>query len=66
MLNICDSDSKGFQEVIERIMVKGVTIEKLECIGHMQKRMGTRLRTLRKIMKESKLKDGKVIRGKID
>lgn len=34
---------------------------KLDCIGHVQKRMGTHLRELRK--KEKKLKDGKSVKG---
>lgn len=42
-----DGDSKGFQTVIkEKPYGDSVNIEKLECIGHMQKRMGSRLRTL--------------------
>ena len=36
-------------------------LRKLDCIGHVQKRLGTHLRDLRK--KESKLKDGKSVKG---
>ena len=36
-------------------------VQKLDCIGHVQKRMGTHLRELRK--KEKKLKDGKSVKG---
>jgi hypothetical protein len=36
-------------------------VHKLDCIGHVQKRMGTHLRDLRK--KVTKLKDGKSIKG---
>ena len=35
---------------------------KLDCIGHVQKRMGTHLRELRK-KKQTKLKDGKSVKG---
>lgn len=36
-------------------------VTKLDCIGHVQKRMGTHLRELRK--KQNKLKDGKSVKG---
>jgi hypothetical protein len=36
-------------------------VSKLDCIGHVQKRMGTHLRELRK--KQPKLKDGKSVKG---
>lgn len=36
----------------------------MECVGHIQKRMGSRLRKLCKDMKGVKLTDNKVIRGK--
>ena len=36
-------------------------VQKLDCIGHVQKRMGTHLRELRKI--EKQLKDGKSVKG---
>lgn len=38
-------------------------IEKLECVGHVQKRMGTRLRTLKTKFGKNKLSDGKTISG---
>ena len=40
-----DGDSKGFKVVAEADppIYEGVTIEKLECCGHVQKRMGKRL-----------------------
>ncbi|GBN34220.1 hypothetical protein AVEN_165567-1 [Araneus ventricosus] len=40
------------------------TIEKVECVGHVQKRMGTRLRKLKKDMKKKKLADQKTIGGR--
>ena len=45
----CDGDSKGFNAV-ENIY-EGVKVAKLECIGHCQKRVGNRLRKLKKRVK---------------
>ncbi|GFU70796.1 uncharacterized protein TNCV_1575481 [Trichonephila clavipes] len=39
-------------------------VEKLECVGHVQKRMGTRLRNILKTSKGIKLSDGKNISGR--
>ncbi|GFX68129.1 uncharacterized protein TNCV_4439521 [Trichonephila clavipes] len=39
-------------------------VEKLECVGHVQKRMGTRLRNILKMSKDIKLSDGKNISGR--
>jgi len=41
-----DGDSKGFEEV--KNTYEGKVIDKLECIGHIQKRVGSRLRELKK------------------
>ena len=38
-------------------------MEKLECVGHIQKRLGSRLRNLKHKMK-GPLADGKILRGK--
>lgn len=60
-----DGDSKGFKKVVEEEPYgKGVTITKLECVGHVQKRMGAKLRRLRKEMKGEKLEDGKGLSGR--
>lgn len=54
-----DGDSKGFQKVIDKKSYDGeITVDNLECIGHMQKQMGTRLRTLKPDMKGKKLDGG--------
>lgn len=42
-----DGDSKGFETVSKEAIYGTSTIEKLECLGHVQKRMGTRLRNLK-------------------
>ncbi|GFT05277.1 uncharacterized protein TNCV_123121 [Trichonephila clavipes] len=39
-------------------------VEKLECVGHVQKRMGRRLRNILKMSKGIKLSDGKNISGR--
>lgn len=60
-----DGDSKAFSKVCDaKIYGEGIQVEKLECIGHMQKRMGSRLRSLRNDLKKKKLADGKTISGR--
>ena len=44
-----DGDSKSFATV--KNTYEGVTMEKLECVGHVQKRVGSRLRSLKKAKK---------------
>ncbi|GFW39672.1 uncharacterized protein TNCV_3188431 [Trichonephila clavipes] len=39
-------------------------IQKIECVGHVEKRMGTRLRKLKLVYSKNKLSDGKTIGGK--
>ncbi|GFV70504.1 uncharacterized protein TNCV_2868501 [Trichonephila clavipes] len=43
---------------------KDVNIEKLECVGHVEKRMGTRLRALKLKLKGEKLEDKKSLGGR--
>ena len=43
-----DGDSKSFQNVKDVYQDQGVTVEKKECVGHVQKRLGTALRKLKK------------------
>ena len=45
-----DGDSKSFSAVKD--VYPGITVTKLECVGHVQKRVGTRLRNLKKNVKE--------------
>lgn len=69
--NVCytrylgDGDSKGFA-AIEEMSPYGndCEIKKLECIGHIQKRMGTRLRKLKSDNKGIVLSDGLKLGGK--
>ena len=51
-----DGDSKAFGEVENTYEAKGVTVVKKECVGHVQKRVGT---ALRKLKKETKGLGGK-------
>lgn len=59
-----DGDSAAFKSVIDSDPYNGVEINKLECIGHIQKRMGSRLRTIKKTRKGKVLADGKTIGGR--
>ena len=44
-----DGDSKSFPAVED--IYEGIKVEKLECVGHVQKRVGNRLRNLKKNVK---------------
>ena len=44
-----DGDSKSFTSV--KSTYPGIEVQKLECVGHIQKRVGTRLRNLKKNVK---------------
>ena len=44
-----DGDSKSYDTI--KSIYPGITTEKLECVGHVQKRVGTRLRNLKKTEK---------------
>jgi hypothetical protein len=59
-----DGDTSSFNEVVAaKPYGEGVEIKKLECVGHIQKRVGTRLRNLRISHKGKRLSDGKYISG---
>ncbi|GFW76844.1 uncharacterized protein TNCV_59421 [Trichonephila clavipes] len=59
-----DGDSKGFLTIKEAKVYGDTEVEKLECVGHVQKRMGIRLRNILKMRKGIKLSDGKNISGR--
>ena len=62
---IGDGDSKGFSEVRNaQPYGPDLSVEKEECIGHVQKRVGSNLRELKKSLKGKKLADGQPIGGK--
>ncbi|GFX84665.1 uncharacterized protein TNCV_724721 [Trichonephila clavipes] len=58
---IGDGDTKTFPE-LQR--TAPYSVEKVECVGHIQKRMGARLRKLKTMNRGKKLSDGKSISGK--
>lgn len=59
-----DGDSKGFSSVLENNPYgEDFQISKLECVGHVQKRMGTRLRNLKRNHKKVLLSVGKGLGG---
>ena len=55
-----DEDSKTYTSIVTADPYPGTKVEKLECIGQMQKRVGSRLRQLRNTHK-GVLSDGKGI-----
>ena len=52
---IGDGDSKAHRSVVDAKHYGEANIENLECIGHVQKRLGTRLRTLINVSKDKNL-----------
>ena len=60
---IGDGDSKSYRAVCDAKPYPGVDIQKEEYIVHIQKRLGTGLRELKRTMKGKKLSDGKTIGG---
>ncbi|GFU77946.1 uncharacterized protein TNCV_521461 [Trichonephila clavipes] len=62
---IGDGDTKTFDALSEnKPYGDDHLIQKTECVGHVQKRMGTRLRKLKLVHSKKKLSDGKTIGGK--
>ncbi|GFW74851.1 uncharacterized protein TNCV_5138301 [Trichonephila clavipes] len=60
-----DGDSKAFDNIVKNeVYGDNCTITKLECIGHVMKRMGSRLRRFKAKMRGQKLSDCKALCGK--
>ncbi|XP_046844662.1 LOW QUALITY PROTEIN: uncharacterized protein LOC124438534 [Xenia sp. Carnegie-2017] len=60
-----DGDSSTYNNIVDRKPYGDELIpNKLECIGHVQKRVGSRLRRLKNANKGVKLQDGKGLAGK--
>ena len=57
---VSDGDSKAFSAVEDTY---GVKVEKMDCVGHVQKCMGKHLMNLKATTK-GKLADGKIIGGR--
>ena len=49
--------------ITEQAVYGDVEVTKLECVGHVQKRLGSRLRSLKKRLGQTRLEDGKTIGG---
>ena len=58
-----DADTKSYQEVIKSKPYGDIPIDKAECVGHVQKRVGTPLRDIKIIFRGIKFKGGKCIGG---
>ena len=61
---IGDGDSSTFHTIKDAKPYGDEIIVKKECVGHVQKRLGTRLRKLKSSYSKKKLSDGKGISGK--
>ena len=59
-----DGDSKAYNRIVTERVYGEQNVSKLECVGHVQKRMGSRLRELKRRLTGTKLHDGKAISGK--
>jgi hypothetical protein len=59
-----DGDSKSYISVVAEKPYGDTVVNKLECVGHIQKRMGARLRRLKNQMKGVKLSDGLPLSGR--
>jgi hypothetical protein len=61
-----DGDSKAYERAVaEKPCGPNISVTKLECVGHVQKRMGARLRRLVKEKTGIKLHDSKPVGGKV-
>ena len=56
-------DSSSYNSVVKSNLYPGYDIGKDECVGHVQKRVGTLCRNLQKRWGSTKLKDGRTISG---
>lgn len=62
---IGDGDCSSYRDVVKsKPYGDNVTVDKIECVGHIQKRMGGRLRKIKRDWKGKKLSDGKTIGGR--
>jgi hypothetical protein len=59
-----DGDSKAIRSINDsQVYGPDVTLEKLECVNHVSKRMHARLDSLKASLRKQKLADGKGISG---
>ena len=62
---IGDGDSKAYNDVVKADPYKGFRVMEGKCVGHIQKRVGSRLRKLKKEYGGIKLSDGKGLLGRL-
>lgn len=60
-----DGDCKSYNAVCTSKPYGELSVKKLECVGHIQKRMGSQLRKLKQQLGKTVLSDGKTIRGRL-
>lgn len=60
-----DGDSKAFLAVVENDPYEDLQVSKIECVNHVAKRMGSRLRNTKIKCKGKTLSDGKSIRSRL-
>ena len=58
-----DGDSKAHKRIVEEAVYGEKEVTKLECVGHVQKRLGSRLRLLKKRLGQTRLQYGQPIGG---
>ena len=58
-----DGDSKAHNLLVQEAVYRVTQVKKLECVDHVQKRLGSRLRSLKKRLGATRLEDGKGIGG---
>ena len=61
---IGDGDSNTYLDIVKNNPYPGTVVEKLECVGQIQKCVGYRLRNLRNTMKTPLCADRKTLRGR--
>ena len=59
-----DGDTSSYSALLASCPYKDIEIKKAECIGHIQKKIGSRGRALRQRLRGKKLCDGKPVAGK--
>ena len=59
-----DGDSKSHKLLFQEVVYGDVEVQKLECVGHVQKQLGSLLRSLKKRLETTPLEDGKPAGGR--
>ena len=59
-----DGDSKAYNEITDALVYEEKPVTKPECVEHVQKKMGSRICSLKKRLGKTQLSDGKRIGGR--